>query len=77
MKLKALAGMISVVSLLGVSSALGQSVANWSAVMKPEFRNYVSTPGPAVCHWYDHCYCRNCVRPYLTTFTLPVALPPR
>lgn len=64
----------TVLTLLGGSSAMAQAVFSWQAAMKPEFHNYLSSPGPAQCYWYDRCYCRNCTRPYPTVFTVPAFL---
>lgn len=65
---------VSVLTLLGASSATAEALFSWSAAMKPEFRNYLTAHGPAACNWYDRCYCRNCTRPHVTVFEVPAFL---
>jgi hypothetical protein len=65
---------VSLVTLLGASNAMAEALFNWSASTKPEFHNYLATPGPARCNWYDHCYCRTCTRPLPSVFVMPAFL---
>jgi hypothetical protein len=68
---------VSLLTLLGASSVLAEGMINWATTTRPEFHNYLATPGPAQCYWYDRCYCRDCTRPVPSVFAMPVLTAPK
>lgn len=44
---------LTALSLFGASAATAQGFINWSAAMTPEFHNFLASPGPAQCQWYE------------------------
>jgi hypothetical protein len=59
----------SALALAALTPAHAQIFAPPEPYLHPEFPNYLSPPGPAVCHWYDECW-------YLIARGPPIAVTP-